>query len=99
MKRYFVYTHGDHSTGPWKGDLMVWEGDLYKKSLTGRPDTLGVRYIYDYTGPWMTIARNHVVEIVPAKDLEDPGDQHYLTFRQCESVRHIEDASPEEGST
>ena len=97
MKHYFVYTHGNHKTGPWKGDLMVWEGDLHHKSVSRRPDVLGVRYIYDYAGPWMAVPRDHVVEIVPATDLEEPGDNHCLTFRQCPSVRYIEDAPPEEG--
>ena len=97
MKHYYVYTYGNHKTGPWKGDLMVWEGDLYKKSVTGGPDILGVRYAYDFAGPWMTVPKDHMVEIVPASDLEETGDIHYLTFRQCQIVRHIEDVPPEEG--
>jgi len=97
MKHYYVYTYGNHKTGPWRGDLMVWEGDLYKKSVTGEPDILGVRYVYDFAGPWMTVPKDHMVEIVPASDLEKPGEIHYLTFRQCQIVRHIEDVPPEEG--
>tara|TARA_R100000458_G_C8251445_1_gene228332 strand:- start:586 stop:864 length:279 start_codon:yes stop_codon:yes gene_type:complete len=74
MKRYYILVEA-YNLGPVKGDVMVWEGEYWNSNDNPEPDLL-VRYLYDYDGFFFIVPKEHLVEFVSAKELEDPGKKH-----------------------
>ena len=74
VKRYYILDT-EYKLGPVKGDVLVWEGDLWNDSSDIDQDYL-VRYVHDYDGFFFIVPRSHLVEFVSERELEDSDRKH-----------------------
>ena len=75
MKRYYVLEE-EYESGPIKGDVFVWEGEYWNEADPDKGASLLVRYLYDYDGFYFIVPRDHLVEFVAERDIEDPDKYH-----------------------
>ena len=73
-KKYYVLVN-EYPAGPMRGDVLVWEGDVWNSSEDGG-EVLLTRYVWDFDGFYFLTPRDDLVEFVSEKELEDPGKTH-----------------------
>ena len=69
-KKYYILDY-EYPAGPVRGDVLVWEGEMWN-SLRGEEQVLLTRYLWDFDGFYFLTPREHLVELVAERDLEDP---------------------------
>jgi hypothetical protein len=73
-KKYYVLVN-EYPAGPMRGDVLVWEGDVWNSSKDGGLVYM-TRYLWDFDGYYFLTPRDDLVEFVSEKDLEDPSSRH-----------------------
>jgi len=74
-KKYYVLVN-EYPAGPMRGDILVWEGDVWNSLKDGEEPVLVTRYVWDFDGFYFLTPRDDLVEFVSEKELEDPGRSH-----------------------
>lgn len=74
VKKYYILNR-DLEPGPEKGDVLVWEGEIWNSDPSG-DEVYITRYIFDYDGFYFLTNRNDLLEFVSEGELEDPRDTH-----------------------
>jgi hypothetical protein len=73
-KKYYILNQ-EYPAGPVRGDVLVWEGEVWNSSKERDPVYL-TRYLWDFDGFYFLTPKEHLVELVAASDLEDPKQFH-----------------------
>ena len=74
VKKYYILNK-DLDPGPERGDVMVWEGEIWNDSPSG-DEIYIARYIFDYDGFYFLIPRSDMLEVVSEGQLENPDKTH-----------------------
>ena len=75
-KKYYILDH-EYPAGPVRGDVLVWEGEIWNSSKEESPVYI-TRYLWDFDGFYFLTPRDHLIEFVAEKELEDPNKLHTI---------------------